>query len=147
MTVTARQDVSADSRDVPSCSELAPRERDMLRFLLELDAPGVEELRAQAQRVTVANHCPCGCPTIELAVDRQAAPAAAAAREPVFAWARAARTAQSSYHVILFVSHGWLRELEYVALSDPVPGVFPVTLELATAVSGDAPLGPVGAPR
>ena len=145
--MTARQDGPANDRDVRSRVELAARQRDMLEFLLEVDAPGVKELRAQAQHTTVASHCPCGCPTIELAVDRDAAPRAPAVREPVFAWARAAQMAQRSYHVILFVSQGWLSELEYVALSDPVPGIFPDTRELATAVSGDAPLGPVGAPR
>jgi hypothetical protein len=145
--VTVRQGVPVDDRDTPSWLLLTAREREMLGLLLALDAPGVDALRTQAEHATVAKRCACGCPTIELAVDGQAAAPADLARWPVFSWARAARTSSSSFHVILFVRDGWLSELEYVALSDPVPTEFPARVELAPAVSGDTPLGPIGAPR
>ena len=125
---------------------LTRREREVLDVLLCLEVPGAAELRAQAPHAQVVNGCPCGCPTVELLLDRSAARAATAARTPIFSWARAARASRSSYHVVLFVAEGWLSELEYVPLSEPVPTEFPALDELAEAVSGEVALGPVGTP-
>lgn len=144
--MAARDGASADEQGALVARPLDTAEEELLHFLLAVETEGVAELRVQARHALVGGRCPCGCPTIELVVDPRAAPTALNARAPVFSWARAARTAQSSYHVVLFIAEGRLSELEYVSLSDPVPTTFPPISDLAPAVSGDVPLGPVGAP-
>jgi hypothetical protein len=48
----------------------------MLDFMLAVDDARVEPLRKQADHATVVSLCGCGCATINLAVDRDAAPVA-----------------------------------------------------------------------
>lgn len=53
-----------------------PRQRSghehrVLGMILGASFEGVEPLRAQSQHVQVIGGCPCGCPSIELAVDRR----------------------------------------------------------------------------
>ena len=46
-------------------SPLTGRERAVLDALLSVNFDGVEELRSQAEQVTVVGTCGCGCPSID----------------------------------------------------------------------------------
>ena len=114
----------------------------MLDFLLDVDLPGVQALREQARVVTVRRRCACGCPTIELAVDRVRGRAAATGGATLFSKARVPGPVEDPYHVYLYVTDGWLTELELVALSSAVRAAFPSPSELEPAVGAAVSFGP-----
>ncbi|CCH17705.1 hypothetical protein [Micromonospora lupini] len=60
-------------------------ERDVIARLLSVPFPGRDELRAQLPFARVEGRCGCGCVTVNLAVDRAAAPAAVSSSAPVSA--------------------------------------------------------------
>jgi hypothetical protein len=55
---------------------MSDAERAMLDFMLAVDDARVEPFRKQADHATVVSLCGCGCATINLVVDRDAAPVA-----------------------------------------------------------------------
>ncbi|MDG9678941.1 hypothetical protein [Micromonospora sp. DH14] len=69
--------------DIPR--PLSDVERDVIARLLSVPFPGRDELRAQLPFTTVAGCCGCGCVSVNLAVDRVAAPATVLAAAPVSA--------------------------------------------------------------
>jgi hypothetical protein len=107
-----------DTHVEPSPRPLTPREREILGFLLSVDDPGVAELREQAATALARRDCRCGCPSIELTVDRQATPQSSIQRgspnaTPVFE-AAASQSAEEFSELLLFVADGWLCDLEIV---------------------------------
>jgi hypothetical protein len=60
-------------------------ERGVIARLLSVPFPGRDELRAQLPFATVGGRCGCGCATVNLAVDRAAAPAPVLSSAPVSA--------------------------------------------------------------
>jgi hypothetical protein len=44
---------------------LTTREREVLKVLLSVDFPGVDNLRRQANEVLVVGQCGCGCPSVD----------------------------------------------------------------------------------
>jgi hypothetical protein len=102
---------------------LSPRERDLVEFLLTGDFPGVEALREQARQARVIGRCDCGCPTIDLAIDREhARPAQTAHRVPVSAPA----AGWAPFEILLLVDDdGWIDSLEYVDYTGTPPADFP----------------------
>src|SRR3954453_5282919 len=52
---------------------LSGREREILEMLLTVEAPGIDELRAQVPYVQAARWA-CGCASFDLRVDRERAP-------------------------------------------------------------------------
>ncbi|MGC4851424.1 hypothetical protein ACLQ3F_29700 [Micromonospora sp. DT15] len=69
--------------DIPR--PLSDIERDVIARLLFVPFPGRDELRAQLPFATVEGRCGCGCVTVNLAVDRAAAPATVLSGAPVSA--------------------------------------------------------------
>jgi hypothetical protein len=118
----------------------------MIDFMLGLDAPGAQELRAQAAVARVIGQCPCGCPTVELAVNAEAAPMADSCEEAIFSKAKAPAPTPEPFHIVLYVENGWLRELEFVPLSTSIPSVFPHPSALSAPVGPQEALGPEGPP-
>ena len=64
---------------------LTDTERAVIERLLSVSFPGRDELLAQLPHVTVEGRCGCGCVTVNLAVDRAAAPAPVLSSAPVSA--------------------------------------------------------------
>jgi hypothetical protein len=50
-------------------------ERSLLMLLIGTDEPGSDALRVQAPSAVAIDMCPCGCGTIDLAVDKSSPPA------------------------------------------------------------------------
>ena len=98
---------------------LTPDERTTLDTLLAGDFPGAAELRAQAATARVTGRCGCGCPSINLAVDRTL-PVAAVADDPVAVEADA-----PDGGLIVFVEDGRLSCLEYWTTAGESPAGFP----------------------
>jgi hypothetical protein len=104
---------------VASPRPLTPNERATLDTLLAADFPGAAELRAQAPTARVTGRCGCGCPSIDLQVDRTL-PLATVAEAPVAIEADA-----PGGGLIVFVEHGRLSCLEYWTVEDEPPAEFP----------------------
>lgn len=70
--------------------QVSERECALLELLLSLDFPGVGRLRAQLPHIVgVESSCPCGCPSVAVHIDRDAAPPAPGrAMLPVELWER-----------------------------------------------------------
>ena len=98
---------------------LTPNERTTLDTLLAADFPGAEELRAQAATARVTGRCGCGCPSINLEVDRTL-PVVAVADDPV-----AIEADVPGGGLIVFVDGGRLSCLEYWTVEDEPPAEFP----------------------
>jgi hypothetical protein len=102
---------------------LRPDESAALSYLLAADFPGAEDLRRQAEVVSVVGDLGDCCPTIEFRVDADAAPQATVA-EPVPVEARSRRG--PARELLLFVRDGWLTSLELVHYEEePGPERFP----------------------
>ena len=108
---------------------LRPDEQAMLDFMLAVDDPRVAPLRAQARHARVVSLCDCGCATVNLAVDRAAAPMAPGLPYAVVdASRRRPFNGDDFYEMIVFARDGWLSSLEIVWYREPI-SVFP---DLAT---------------
>ena len=108
--------------------ELSRREREALLMLLPDGAfTDVEVYRRQAEHATVTELCPCGCPTIDISVDRDAVPRAAAGTPllPVEAYAG---DGEAHLELILFARSGYLESLELVYI-DSYPDQIPAPEE------------------
>ena len=105
---------------------LNQRERAILDFMLSVDAPGVNELRAQAATAEVSGRCDCGCATIDLSVDRATSPRTSI-REHVAIDTHTVPDDEpgSLYELIVFVDDGWLSRVEIVYYGDSPPTEFP----------------------
>ena len=96
---------------------LTKAESASLGFMLSGDFPGVEQLREQAETALVMRRCVCGCPSIDIAVDRANTPPARHARPGV---AAEARSRDERYtHLLLWVDGGYLDGLELSWLERP----------------------------
>jgi hypothetical protein len=104
--------------------ELTSHEAAVLRRLLSTDAPDSAALRAQADHVQAVGPCGCGCPSIDLEVDHEAASAASQTWRPFPVELSSAEEAPP-LNVILFVDDGWLSYLELVYYESPPPADFP----------------------
>jgi len=111
-------------------AELSPRplnqrEGETLDFVLSIDDPRVEPLRAQAGTAMVSGMCHCGCATIDLAVDGTFTPAdlpsPAIGADP----ADAGAAADESFSLLLFLDGGRLASLEVVYYGSVIPSEFP----------------------
>lgn len=102
---------------------LTPRERAVLDLLLGTDFPGAAALRAQARTAEVTGRCPCGCPTIDLAVDATVTVADVGSRVAV-------DVDVVDGGLILFVDEGRLSGLEYWSVADETPVEFPPPEEI-----------------
>ncbi|WP_410587676.1 hypothetical protein [Amycolatopsis sp. lyj-23] len=98
---------------------LTPDERTTLDTVLAGDFPGAAELRAQAATARVTGRCGCGCPSINLEVDRSL-PTAVVADAPVAVEADA-----PGGGLIVFAEEGRLSCLEYWTTADEPPAAFP----------------------
>ena len=106
----------------PVPRSLTQLEAAALNFVLGAEFPGVAELREQAMTARVVGRCECGCPSIDLAVDRASSPAAPVAHTGVVAEARCNDPAVS--HLLLWVEDGYLSSLEAAWIEGP-PDTFP----------------------
>ena len=108
--------------------QLTPREAEVLDFMLSVDDPRIEPLRAQRPTVVVTGMCTCGCASIDLAVDRQRSPAADICRQPISADFNSARAnladPNETYGLLIFLEEGWLSLLEIWWILKP-PDEFP----------------------
>jgi hypothetical protein len=117
---------------------LSAAEEGVLRLLLTLDFPGVEELRAQIPHAMVVARCDCGCPTVELRVPPNVpvSPVTAPNRLPPVEGRVLPAADGPPADVILFVDDGRLSSLELVWYGDRPPAEWPpldrVTAERAT---------------
>lgn len=112
--------------------QLAPRERELLTFLLTADFPGKECLREQAKVVEAIGECDCGCGTVHLSVRRGAEPAAVRNQVPVEAHGK-------GIEALLFVRQGFLSSLEIVDYGDARPLTYPKPADLQLSVPPSAP--------
>lgn len=110
--------------------DLQPDERHVLDVLLSRDFAGRDELREQARSARASGlSCSCGCPSINLAVDRSTAPA------PISGMVVDGVGIDASGKMVgalLFVTDGYLAELEIYGLDDDAYGMpTPASFELA----------------
>jgi hypothetical protein len=113
--------------------DLTNREREILDFLLSVDFADVEILRAQASTARAVGRCPCGCATIEIAVD----PGVQAFRPmpmrvPVEARVHDVSEPQRVFELLLFVDDGRISSLEIVWYGTDPPHEFPTPEDFAT---------------
>ena len=105
---------------------LSDPEQAVIARLLSVPFPGRDALLAQLPYVTVAGRCGCGCATVELAVDRAAAPAPVVSGAPVSA--DASGGAGIAGIMLLVDGDGYLSCLEVYSVEDepvrrlPPPG-------------------------
>jgi hypothetical protein len=107
---------------------LTEREAGTLRFVLSVDDPRIDPLREQAKTATVVGMCPCGCATIDVAVDRARSRAAEGLRSPAIDAVTKTFDESGVLGLILFLTDGWLDSLEiYGAYGKgvPPPAIFP----------------------
>jgi hypothetical protein len=105
---------------------LSDREAETLRFMLSPDDPRLVPLRQQADTAVVVGMCPCGCATIDFAVDRESAQPAPGLHSAVVNAGTPQFDANKGPHeFILFLDHGWLSSLEVVYYSSEPPVEFP----------------------
>ena len=97
-------------------------EKRVLDRLLTVDFPGAPELRAQVRHSTVVGRCECGCATVDLAVDRVAAPPALdCPGSPILAEATVlGDDGQPVGGVIAFLDGGYLSMLEIYSHDAPI---------------------------
>jgi hypothetical protein len=62
-----------DNAPIPDVRPLTHHERTLLEWLLQHGNPEAKTYLSQLPHVTVVSRCPCGCPTIDLAVNGQTA--------------------------------------------------------------------------
>ncbi|MEU1244237.1 hypothetical protein ABZ388_28125 [Micromonospora parva] len=109
--------------DIPR--PLSDVERDVIARLLSVPFRGRDELRAQLPFATVEGRCGCGCATVNLAVDRAAAPAPVLSAAPV-----SADISNDEFYagiVLLVDGEGYLCCLEVYSIGDePVRRLPPV---------------------
>src|SRR6187200_495531 len=90
-------------------------ERATLDYMLSVDDPRVIPLRLQADHAEVVSTCECGCATINLAVDQDAAAIAPGLPyAAIDAEQRLPFAGDDFYEMIVFVRDGWLSSLEVV---------------------------------
>ncbi|MET8204292.1 hypothetical protein [Micromonospora taraxaci] len=95
---------------------LSDIERDVIARLRSVPFPGRDELRAQLPFATVESRCGCGCATVNLAVDRAAAPATLSSGAPV-----SADISDDEFYagiVLLVDGEGYLCSLEVYSIGD-----------------------------
>ena len=97
---------------------LTSPERAILDFLLTAEFQGRAALRAQADHARVTGRCSCGCATVDLTVDRTAAPPAQVSKSMV----AEAMSSDGEYGLLLFVDDGYLSSVEiYGNVAEPPP--------------------------
>jgi hypothetical protein len=103
---------------MPMDRPLTSPERAILDFLLTAEFQGRAALRAQVDHARASGRCPCGCATVDLAVDRTAAPPAQVSERMV----ADAMSRDGEYGLLLFVDDGYLSSVEiYGNVADPPP--------------------------
>jgi hypothetical protein len=110
---------------------LTQREREILLYLLSVESPGVAELRQQAETALAASWECCGCASIELTVDRLAAPRSIVSGLAIEASAN--ERAEQFFELLLWVDDGWLSAIEvvnYLEQQEQPPGEIPPPAEL-----------------
>jgi hypothetical protein len=86
--------------------------------MLSVDDSRLEPLREQALVARVSGTCPCGCPTIDLAIDRgRASPAIGLAYDAINAHSARYEDPEAR-DLILSVEDGWMSSLEVVWYGD-----------------------------
>lgn len=117
---------------------LSDREREILDFLLADPDERLAPLRTQAETATVTGICECGCPTINLEVDRTLPPASLGSPAVETGTREVAGMDPLSYvGLILFLDEGFLNAMELWYISSPPPAEFPSPLALAQpSISG-----------
>lgn len=101
-------------------------ERGVLAFLLGVDFPEAEKLRAQIDGLMVVGRCDCGCPTVDLAPASDAIPAKEGDWRLVPSEARITPIGdEPPADVIAFVDEGFLSGLELVTYVGDPPEEWP----------------------
>lgn len=114
---------------------LTEREASILAELLSADIPDQAALRQQAEHVSAEGGCPCGCASIELAVDRSTGQPASRSWRPLPVELQAGDIDGGvPLEVILFVDDGWLSYLELVYYDRIPPRGFPPPEEFDVVV-------------
>jgi hypothetical protein len=97
--------------------------------LLRLTEPGlfdgVAEYREQVDHAMVVGRCDCGCPTIDLAIDRSVAPRSPRAGTPLLPVEGDLGEGDDHMQLICFAPDGWLQTLELLYAAPPPPAAFP----------------------
>jgi hypothetical protein len=90
------------------------REREILDFLLSVEAVGIVELREQAALARVARWS-CGCASFNVVVDRDKAPRSVITTSPaVEAFSTERDDSDKAFDLLLWVQDGWLAGVEIV---------------------------------
>lgn len=103
---------------------LTALERSTLLRLIEPELfDGAAEYRQQVDHTIVVGICDCGCPTIDLAVDRSLAPRSPRPGTPLLPVE--GLLGDGELQLICFATEGWLQSLELVYTDSPPPAEFP----------------------
>jgi hypothetical protein len=97
--------------------------------LLRLTEPtlfdGAAEYRRQVDHAMVVGRCDCGCPTIDLAIDRSVAPRSPRPGTPLLPVEGVLDQGEDHLRLICFARDGWLETLELVYVASRPPAGFP----------------------
>jgi hypothetical protein len=118
----------AENQPIPDIRPLTHHERALLKWLLQHGTPEAKTYLPQLPHVTVISRCPCGCPTIDLAVNGQTAPIETTAT--VLADIQATSPEGIPVGILLFARQGLLDTLEIYPCSDATHFTWPQLKDL-----------------
>lgn len=105
---------------------LTERELSILHMLLSKDGEGIAELRLQVPHAAVVGRCKCGCPTIDIDVDREAAVPSRITRRPAIdCFSHEREAIDEVFDLMVWVEDGYLAGIELVYYDEGKPTVFP----------------------
>ena len=111
-------------RDI-AARPLSSSEWQVLGALLDLDFPGVGELRCQMQSVRVVGQCTCGCATVDLQADSTLC-ASAGTTSPIPAEAVVLDSEGAAiWGLLVFLREGYLASLEIYSFDQPIDALPP----------------------
>ena len=113
--------------------DLSRREQEILLFLVAVDAPGVAELRQQAEVALVDRNWDNG-PSIDILVDRARAQPSPIRRSPAIEAVSNERDVREKvFELLLFLEGGWLAAIELVEYGEARSTEFPPPSAFAPA--------------
>ncbi len=123
-----------DQLPIPDVRPLTEHERTLLEWLLNHGTPEAKAYLPQLPHITVVSRCPCGCPTINLAVNSQTASEETSAT--ILADIQATSPEGIPIGILLFARAGLLDTLEIYPLADETIFTLPHLKDLCCASSG-----------
>jgi len=125
----------ADHPPIPDIRPLTDHERALLEWLLQNGTPEAKTYLPQVPHVTVVSRCPCGCPSIDLAVNGQTSTAPVESPATVLADIQSTSPEGIPVGLLVFARAGLLDKLEIYPYSDEISFTWPHLKDLRPPTS------------